>query len=119
MGSAEVLRALEAELKTLDNKRAELARAIETIRRIIVVGKPETIRQDSIAKDGRETLADRAMAYIRAAGGRARMTAIVTAVGDSDRDQRSQYGSIYGALKNKAENDPTLTLVEPGVWQVK
>lgn len=119
MDSAEVLKALEAELRALDHKRAELARAIETIRGIIVVGKPETMRPEPIPMDGKLTLADRAIAYIKRSGGRAKMTDIVTAVGDREKDQRSQYGSIYGALKNKAEDDSTLTLAEPGIWQVK
>jgi len=115
--SAEVLKALEAELRALDAKRAELARAIETIRGIIVVGKPET-RSKSTQADEKATLAGRAVAYIRKSGGRAKMTDIVAAIGDKGKDERSQYGSIYGALKRRAEDDSNLTLAEPGVWQV-
>ena len=119
MESAEVLKALEAELRAIDTKRAELSRAIETIRRIIVVGKPETQRVEPSQQNTKLTVADRAIAYIKKSGGKAKMTDIVTAVADPTKDRHSQYGTIYGALRNRSEDEGSgLTLAEPGVWQV-
>ena len=97
MDSIEVLTTLEAELRKLDVQRADLARAIETIRRIIVVGRPETARQPGspVAPAEGKTTADRAIAYLQSVGGRAKMKALVEAVGNPSRNPNTEYGSIF------------------------
>jgi hypothetical protein len=115
--SAEVLKHLEAELRALEAKRAELSRAIETIRRIIVVGKPEPVSREQTPEPTGHAIADRAIAYIIKNGGKAKMTDLVTELVEAGRDRHSQYGTIYGALKKRAAADQKLKLAEPGVWQ--
>jgi len=129
MESTELLTALEAELKAIDAKRGELAEAIETIRGIIVIGKPTTkpaspVAAKAVPKPRRKrnkatSCADRAIGVIEKAGRPVKMSELIEAIGDPKKDRQGNYGNIFSALTRRAKSDKSVALVSPGTWDLK
>lgn len=117
MDSTEVLSALEAELRVLDQKRAELAHAIETIRPIIT-GKASPKTASAVQRRrrrGKVSLGDKAVEHLRKVGQPMNTRDLAAAVGNPSKNPRSQYGTLFSALSRKLK-DGTVKRAGSGLW---
>lgn len=113
MDTTQVLKALEAELRELDTKKSELARAIETIRRIIVIGSPETASPSRSVMRANMTVEDAAIACLREVGHKMKTADIAARLG-------KPTNPIFTALTRSAKKaDGPVVKSGPGTWALR